>query len=78
MITSSQINALTDEELGYLANCCNAEWNSLNMGYPFQLHFMKFFRNDAINHILNKYSNSLKDEYRGIVNEIINKLEQNK
>ena len=47
------------------------------MGYEFKFNFIKFFRNDSIQHLLNKYSNLLKDENRNIVLDILNKLEQN-
>jgi len=77
VINSSQIKALSPDELSYLYYCLNTEWNSLNMGYEFKFNFIKFFRNDSIQHLLNKYSNLLKDENRNIVLDILNKLEQN-
>jgi len=76
MINESQIKALTEDELSYLYYCLNTEWNSLNMGYEFKFNFIKSFRNDSIQHLLNKYSNLLKEENRKIVLDILNKLEQ--
>jgi hypothetical protein len=77
MITTSQINALNDEELGYLVICLASEWKNLNMPYEFKFYFIKWFRNDSIQHILNKYSQNLKEEHKNIVLDILNKLEQN-
>jgi hypothetical protein len=77
MINSSQIKALSEDELSYLYYCLNTEWDSLNMGYSFDMYILKCFRNDSIQHLLNKYSNLLKDENKNIVLDILNKLEQN-
>lgn len=77
MINNNQIKALTEEELGYLVICLANEWNSLKMPYQFQFHYIKWFRNNSIQHILNKYSSNLKDEYKNIVINVLNKLEQN-
>lgn len=78
MITTPQIKALNEEELGYLVICLASEWQNLKMPYEFQLHYIKFFRNDSIQPILNKYSPNLKDEHKNIVIDILNKLEENK
>ena len=78
MISNNQINALSDEELGYLVICFANEWQQLRMPYEFKFNFIKSFRNDAITPILNKYSSNLTDENKGIIVEILNKLEQNK
>lgn len=77
MINDSQIKALSEDELSYLYYCLNTEWDSLNMGYSFDMYILKCFRNDSIQHLLNKYSNLLKDENKNIVLDILNKLEQN-
>lgn len=77
MINSNQIKALTEDELAYLYYCLNTEWDSLNMGYPMTLNTMKTFKNNTIQYILNKHSGNLKDEYKNIVLDILNKLEQN-
>jgi len=77
MITTNQIKAMTENELAYLYYCLNTEWDSLNMGYPMTLNTMKTFKNNTIHIILNKHSASLKDEYKNIVLDILNKLEQN-
>lgn len=77
MISTTQIKALSEEELGYLVICLANEWRNLNMPYEFQFHYIKWFRNDSIQHILNKYSPNLKDEHKNIVIDILNKLEQN-
>jgi hypothetical protein len=76
MITSNQIKSMTENELAYLYYCLDTEWNSLNMGYPMNLNTMKAFRNNTIQHILNKHSVNLKDEYKNITLDILNKLEQ--
>ena len=77
MITTNQIKAMTENELAYLYYCLNTEWDSLNMGYPMTLNTMKTFKNNTIHIILNKHSANLKDEYKNIVLDILNKLEQN-
>jgi hypothetical protein len=76
MITNNQIKSMTENELAYLYYCLDTEWNSLNMGYPMNLNTMKAFRNNTIQHILNKHSVNLKDEYKNITLDILNKLEQ--
>jgi hypothetical protein len=77
MITTNQIKAMTENELAYLYYCLNTEWDSLNMGYPMSLNTMKAFRNNSIQHILNKYSSDLTDENKKIIVDILNKLEEN-
>ncbi len=76
MINSLQIKALTEDELAYLFYCLNAEWKALNMPYEMTLNTMKAFRNNSIQIILNKHSSNLKDEYKNIPLDILNKLEQ--
>jgi hypothetical protein len=77
MITTNQIKAMTENELAYLYYCLNSEWNSLNMPYEMTLNTMKAFKNNTIHILLNKYSSNLTDENKGIIMEILNKLEQN-
>ena len=77
MINNSQIKALNEDELSYLYYCLNTEWDSLNMGYPFDMYILKCFRNDSIQHLLTKYSSNLLDENKKIVMDILNKLEVN-
>ena len=77
MINNDQIKAMTENELAYLYYCLNTEWDSLNMGYSMNLNTMKAFKNNTIQYILNKHSANLKDEYKNIVLDILNKLEQN-
>ena len=77
MINSSQIKALDENELAYLYYCLNTEWDSLNMGYSFDWYILKAFRNDSIQILLNKYSTNLTDENKGIIINILNKLEAN-
>ena len=77
MVTTNQIKALTDEELGYLVICFANEWKQVGMSYDFQFHYIKWFRNVAIQPILNKYSANLTDENKGIIVNILNKLEEN-
>jgi hypothetical protein len=78
MISNNQINALSEEELGYLVICFANEWQALGMGYEFKFNFIKSYRNVAIAPILNKYSSNLTDENKGIIMQILNKLEENK
>lgn len=78
MITNNQINSLSDDELSYLVMCFAKEWEHTRLPYEFKFNFIKFYRNDAIQPILNKYSANLKDEYKNIVFDILNKLEENK
>jgi len=78
MITNNQITALSENELTYLFYCLNTEWNSLNMGYEFDYYIMKAFKNNVIHKLLDKYSNNLTDENKGLIMQILNKLEQNK
>lgn len=77
MITNNQIKALDENELAYLYYCLNTEWDSLNMGYSFDMYILKCFRNDSIQVLLNKYSSNLTDENKPIIVRILNKLEQN-
>jgi hypothetical protein len=77
MITLNQIKALDENELTYLYYCLNTEWNSLNMGYDFNWYILKSFRNDMIHKLLDKYSNNLTDENKGLIMQILNKLEAN-
>ena len=77
MITNNQIKALDDNELAYLYYCLNTEWNSLNMGYDFDWYIMKAFKNNVIHKLLDKYSDNLTDENKGLIMQILNKLEAN-
>ena len=77
MISNNQITTLSEDELTYLFYCCKTEWDSLNMGYEFDWYILKSFRNKAIHPMLNKYSGNLTDENKGLIMQILNKLEQN-
>ena len=77
MINSNQITALDENELAYLYYCCNSEWDSLNMGYEFDMYILRAFKNKSIHPILNKYSTNLTDDNKGIILQILNKLEAN-
>ena len=77
MITNNQIKALDENELAYLYYCLNTEWNSLNMGYDFDWYTMRAFKNNVIHKLLDKYSGNLTDENKGIIMQILNKLEAN-
>jgi hypothetical protein len=77
MITNNQIKALDENELAYLYYCLNTEWNSLNMGYEFDYYIMKAFKNNVIHKLLDKYSDNLTDENKGLIMQILNKLEAN-
>ena len=77
MITDNQIKAMSENELAYLYYALNTEWVSLNMGYDFNWYILKAFKNNTIQHILNKYSANLTDENKGITMEILKKLEAN-
>ena len=77
MITNNQIRALSEDELTYLYYCLNTEWNSLNMGYEFDYYVMKAFKNNTIHKLLDKYSANLTDENKGLIMQILNKLEAN-
>lgn len=77
MITNNQIKALSENELAYLYYCLDTEWNSLNMGYPMNINIMKAFRNNTIPILLEKYKANLTDENKGIIMDILNKLEAN-
>ena len=78
MISNNQIKALSENELAYLYYALNTEWNSLNMGYDFNWYILKSFTNKVILNILNKHSHNLTDENKGIIIEILKKLEENK
>ena len=78
MISNSQIKALSEDELSYLYYCLKSEWDSLNMKYPFDWYILKASRNNMIQPILNKYSSNLTDENKGLIMQILNKLEENK
>lgn len=77
MISNNQIKALSEDELTYLYYCLNTEWNSLNMGYDFDWYIMRAFKNNAIHKLLDKYSANLTDENKGLIMQILNKLEAN-
>jgi hypothetical protein len=77
MITSNQIKALDENELAYLFYCCKTEWDSLNMGYDFDWYILKLFKNNVIHLLLNKYSGNLTDENKGLIMQILQKLEGN-
>jgi len=77
MITDNQIKAMSENELAYLYYALNTEWTSLNMGYDFNWYILKSFKNNVIQNILNKHSNNLTDENKGITIEILKKLESN-
>ena len=77
MITNNQIRALSEDELTYLYYCLNTEWNSLNMGYEFDCYVVKAFKNNTIHKLLDKYSDNLTDENKGLIMQILNKLEAN-
>lgn len=77
MITNNQIKALSEDELTYLYYCLNTEWNSLNMGYDFDWYIMRAFKNNVIHKLLDKYSANLTDENKGLIMQILNKLEEN-
>ena len=77
MITNNQIKALSEDELTYLYYCLNTEWNSLNMGYDFDWYIMRAFKNNIIHKLLDKYSANLTDENKGLIMQILNKLEGN-
>jgi hypothetical protein len=78
MITDAQIKALDENELAYLYYCLKAEWDSKNMPYEFDWYILKASRNNMIQPILNKYSANLTDENKGLIMQILNKLEENK
>lgn len=77
MISNIQIKALSEDELAYLYYCCKTEWEAKNMSYPFDWYILKSFRNDMIHKLLDKYSSNLTDENKGLIMQILNKLEQN-
>lgn len=77
MINNDQIKAMTENELAYLYFCLDSEWKARNMPYEMNINTMKAFKNNTIHIILNKHSANLKDEYKNIVLDILNKLEQN-
>ena len=77
MITDNQIKAMSENELAYLYYALNTEWNSLNMGYDFNWYVLRSFKNNTIHKILNKYSDNLTDDNKGLIMQILNKLEAN-
>ena len=77
MITHNQIKAMSENELAYFYYCLNTEWNSLNMGYDFNWYVLRSFKNNTIHKILDKYSGELTNENKGIIMEILKKLETN-
>ena len=78
MITNYQIKAMSENELAYLYYALNTEWTSLNMGYDFDWYILRSIKNNVIQHILNKHSANLTDENKGIIMQILQKLEDNK
>ena len=47
------------------------------MSYDFDWYVLKSFRNNMIHNLLNKYSANLTDDNKGIIMQILNKLEGN-
>ena len=47
------------------------------MGYDFDWYILKAFNNKTIHPMLNKYSANLTDENKGLIMQILNKLETN-
>jgi len=78
MITDYQIKAMSENELAYLYYALSTEWNSLNMGYDFDWYILRSFKNNIIHKLLDKYSANLTDENKGIIMQILQKLEDNK
>jgi len=78
MITNNQIKAMSENELAYLYYALSTEWNSLNMGYDFDWYILRSFKNNIIHKLLDKYSANLTDENKGIIMQILQKLEDNK
>lgn len=68
---------MSENELAYLYYALDTEWNSLNMGYDFNWYILRSFKNNTIHKILNKHSDNLTDENKGLIMQILNKLEQN-
>lgn len=68
---------MTENELAYLYFCLDSEWKALNMPYQMSINTMKAFRNNTIQILLNKYSANLTDENKGIIMDILKKLEEN-
>ena len=77
MISDNQIKAMSEDELAYLYYALNTEWNSLNMGYEFDWYVLRSFKNNTIHKLLDKYSANLTDENKGLIIQILNKLEAN-
>ena len=77
MINNNQIKALSENELAYLFFCLNSEWERLNMPYEMTLNTMKSFKNNIIHILLEKQKANLTDENKGIIMDILNKLEAN-
>lgn len=77
MITNNQIKALSENELAYLYYCLDTEWKALNMSYDLNINTMKAFKNNTIHILLEKYKANLTDENKGIIMDILNKLEAN-
>ena len=77
MITDNQIKAFDENELAYLYYCLKTEWDSLNMGYDFDWYILKSFKNNVIHKLLDKYNANLTDENKGLIMQILNKLETN-
>ena len=68
---------MSENELAYLYYALDTEWNSLNMGYDFNWYILRSFKNNTIHKILNKHSDNLTDENKGLIMQILNKLEGN-
>jgi len=76
VITNNQIKALSENELAYLYYCLDTEWKAVNMPYEMNINTMKAFKNNTIHILLEKYKANLTDENKGIIMDILNKLEQ--
>jgi len=73
MIYNYQLNLLSEDEFVYLAFCLSKEWEAKSKA-EFNIKYINLFKEQAVIHILNKYKNILKDEYKSLPDTIFNKM----
>lgn len=73
MIYNYQLNGLSEEEFAYLAFCLLKEWEKTS-NIKFNIKYINFFKEQAVIHIVDKYKNTLKDEYLLLPEKILDKM----
>ena len=74
MITIDSFSLLNDQELAYLFDCCNREFEKNGYVY-FGFDLIKIFKKQTIIDIINKYSYTLGEDLKNLPLDITKKIE---